>query len=170
MLLQFSLNIVYAHILLWQAIEKSSGIKRNQLKYIFLGTLSGFIGGSTNYFLWYKIPIPPYLNSLVSFYVLSVAYSIFKYRLMDIRLALSRASVFVSVYTFVLGIPFALGVWFRPCSLVDSRRKLVAFADGGDGGPGHLPGRLCIFTWIRRWKIDCLKSKDVIRIPSSRPH
>lgn len=113
-LIQFFLNITYAHILLWKEITLSSGIKRNQLKYVFLGTLIGFIGGSTNYFLWYNIPIPPYLNFLVSIYVLSVAYAIFKYHLLDIRIALTRASIFVAVYTIVLGIPFALGIWFRP--------------------------------------------------------
>lgn len=114
MLAQFFLNITYAHILLWKEITLSSGVKRNQLKYVFLGTLFGFIGGSTNYFLWYNIPIPPYLNFLVSIYVLSVAYAIFKYHLLDIRLVLTRASIFVLVYTVVLGIPFALGIWLRP--------------------------------------------------------
>jgi len=114
MFIQFFLNITYAHILLWKEITISSGVKRNQLKYVFLGTLIGFIGGSTNYFLWYKISIPPYLNFLVSIYVLSVAYAIFKYHLLDIRLALTRVSIFVLVYTVILGLPFALGVWFKP--------------------------------------------------------
>ena len=36
---------------------------------------------------------------------------------MDIRLALTQVSIFVVVYTFVLGIPFALGVWCRPVLL-----------------------------------------------------
>jgi len=57
MLLQFSLNIIYAHLLLWQAIGKSSGIRRNQLKYIFLGTFAGFIGGSE---MFIKMPLKFY--------------------------------------------------------------------------------------------------------------
>lgn len=42
-----------------------------------------------------------------------VAYAIIKYRFMDITLAITRTGIFVVVYSFVLGIPFALAFGWR---------------------------------------------------------
>ena len=112
----FIVLTVYAHIVMYKTFKQLTGFERNQIKYIFLGTSIGFVGGSTNYLLWYGIPIPPVGNILVSVYVILVAYAIVKYRLMDINLALTRTGLFVLVYSIVLGIPFAVGYitksWF----------------------------------------------------------
>ena len=35
---------------------------RNRLLWVFIGILLGYAGGSTNFLLWYNIPVPPYLN------------------------------------------------------------------------------------------------------------
>jgi len=106
---------IYAHILMYRHYQSLSGLKRNQIKYIVLGTAIGFLGGSTNYPLWYGIPIPPIGNILVSVYVFLLAYSIIRYRLMDINLIITRAGIFICVYALVLGIPFycaySLGLW-----------------------------------------------------------
>jgi len=104
---------VYSHILMYKHWKKFTGFQRNQIKYVFLGTAIGFLGGSTNYPLWYGIPIPPVGNILVSVYVFLVFYSILKYRLMDINVVLTRAGIFFLVYAFVLGIPFGLVFWGR---------------------------------------------------------
>lgn len=104
---------IYSHILMYKHWKKFTGFQRNQIKYVFLGTAIGFLGGSTNYPLWYGIPIPPVGNILVSVYVFLVFYSILKYRLMDINIVLTRAVIFFLVYTFVLGIPFGLVFWGR---------------------------------------------------------
>jgi two-component system nitrogen regulation sensor histidine kinase GlnL len=102
--------LVYVHILTYEAYKKASGLKRNQIKYVFLGTAIGFLGGSTNYPLWYKIPIPPLGNIFVSVYVFLLAYTIVRYRLMDIKIVITSAGIFICVYTLVLGIPFSLAV------------------------------------------------------------
>jgi signal transduction histidine kinase len=105
---------IYSHILLFKHYRKLSGVKRNQIKYVFLGTAIGFIGGSTNYPLWYDINILPIGNAFVTIYVVTIAYSIIKYRLMDIKTAIIRAAIFTFVYILVLGIPFGLAEWYRP--------------------------------------------------------
>ncbi len=102
---------IYAHVLMYKSYKKLSGFKRNQIKYVFLGTAIGFIGGSTNYPLWYDIPVLPIGNAFVAVYVISIAYSIIKYRLMDIKVVLTRAGIFIVVYTLVLGIPLGLTGW-----------------------------------------------------------
>jgi len=92
-----------------------------QIKYVILGAILGFGGGATNYPLWYSIPIPPVGNIFVSFGILVMAYAIIKHHLMDIRIALTRAGIFLFVYTFVLGIPFWIGyttkTWFPATTL-----------------------------------------------------
>lgn len=97
---------VYSHILMFRHWKKFSGFERNQIKYISLGTAIGFLGGTTNYPLWYDIKILPIGNILVSVYVLLVFYAIIKFQLMDINLFITRAGIFSVVYALVLGIPF----------------------------------------------------------------
>ena len=49
--------VAYSHYLMFRAIRSEpSGILRNQIKYVFWGTLIGFAGGSTNFLLWYNVP------------------------------------------------------------------------------------------------------------------
>jgi K+-sensing histidine kinase KdpD len=108
-LLMFIGLTVYAHVLMYKHYRSLSGYERNQIKYVFLGTAIGFLGGTTNYPLWYDIPVLPIGNVLVAVYVFLMAYAIVKYRLLDIRLALTRAGIFTTVYMIVLGIPLWMG-------------------------------------------------------------
>ncbi|MFH0985264.1 MAG: ATP-binding protein [Candidatus Omnitrophota bacterium] len=97
--------VIYGTVLIYQEFRKSSGMVRNQMRYILLATAIGWIGGATNYILWYGIPIPPVGNILVSGYVGIAAYVIIKYRLMDVRLAVTRTGIFVLIYCVIIGIP-----------------------------------------------------------------
>lgn len=92
--------LVYCTYLLSIAYKKSIGIKRVQIKYILSGITIGFIGGSTNYFLWYGIPIPPVGNVLVVAYVLLTAFAIAEYHLMNIQVILSE--FLVALVGFIL--------------------------------------------------------------------
>ena len=59
--------LIYVIIISYTLIKeykKAKGLKKSQIKYVMIGGLLGFWGGTTNYFLWYKIPIPPYGNIL----------------------------------------------------------------------------------------------------------
>ncbi|MBU9888974.1 MAG: GAF domain-containing protein [Candidatus Omnitrophica bacterium] len=114
MLLHFSANIVWAHILMWGAMKRTSGLKLNQIKYVFIGTLVGFIGGCTNYLLWYGIPVPPFFNFLVTLYIITLAYAVIKFRLMDINVAMTRTTLFILLYAVVFGVPLAILTWGKP--------------------------------------------------------
>lgn len=78
---------LYPCLLLYKALRQSSGVKRNQLKYVLLGILIGYSSGSTNYFLWFDIPVAPYGNFIVPLFVGIMAFAIVKYNLMDIGVA-----------------------------------------------------------------------------------
>ena len=100
---------IYPCYLLFVHHKHFSGEKQNQIKYVLLGILVGYSTGSTNYFLWYNIPIPPYGNLIVPLFVGLMAYAIVKFRLMEIRIAVTRAGLSLFVYAIVLGVPFWLG-------------------------------------------------------------
>jgi len=112
-LLIWFLYCFYPCYLLIKYYKKFSGIRQQQLKYVLIAILIGYTSGSTNYFLWYDIPIAPYGNFVVPLFVGMMAYAVVRYRLMDINLILTRAAIFVIVYALVLGIPIGLTGWGR---------------------------------------------------------
>jgi signal transduction histidine kinase len=93
--------------------KQNIGIKQAQIRYVVLGAFLGFGGGATNYFLWYNIAIPPIGNILVSVGIAVMGYTIIKYRLMDISVAITRTGIFIAVYTLILGLPFAVAGFLR---------------------------------------------------------
>lgn len=105
--IHFFANTLYSHSLMLRVLKHNSGVFKNQILYVFIGTAIGYIAGAINYLTWYRIPIPPFLNPLVSIYVTSISYAIVKYRLMDVNLAVTRTTVFMVVYAVLLGLPLA---------------------------------------------------------------
>ncbi|MBF0619227.1 MAG: GHKL domain-containing protein, partial [Candidatus Omnitrophica bacterium] len=89
------------------AAQKNRG-QKEQIKYVLIATIIGWGGGATNFPLWFDIRFLPVGNILTSIYAGIVAYAIIKYRLMDIRVAVSSAGIFLAVYALTLGIPIFL--------------------------------------------------------------
>mgnify|MGYP001571057207 CR=1 FL=1 len=121
--------IAYAQCLLFFAIKRTTGFQKNQIVYVFIAAILGFFGGATTFPLVYGLKIPPFGGSLVFIYTLLIAYAIAKYRLMDIRVAFTRAGIFLVVYTVVLGIPFI--VLRRTGSGIIATSLAVIFATAG---------------------------------------
>ncbi|MCM8824325.1 MAG: hypothetical protein NC822_06615, partial [Candidatus Omnitrophica bacterium] len=94
----FFILIVYSFIILWQKIKYSLGSRRMQIKYILFASIFGFLGGATTFPLVYNIPILPIGIILFSFYPLVIAYAIIRHRLMDIRVAVTKAGIFFILY------------------------------------------------------------------------
>jgi len=98
----FLANILYSHVLMLRAIRKNSGVFRNQVLNVFIGTAIGFSSGITNYLTWYRVGVPPLLNSLVPFYVAFIGYSIVKYRLMDITTVIHKTAMWAALSSLVI--------------------------------------------------------------------
>ena len=88
----------------------------------------GFIGGSTNFPLWYDIPIQPYGNVLVAIYSFLVGYGLYRNRISGISVDASKAGVclllnlsvalfyllFAGLYRTATGDPLeAYELWFQ---------------------------------------------------------
>ena len=88
-LAHFFFNFLYAFYLMLQSIKQSYGIFRSQVLYVFAGICMGFLGGLTNYFYWYRIPILPMLNIFV-FVGLLHTYALTKFRLMEVNIVFKK--------------------------------------------------------------------------------
>ena len=83
----------------------ADGLRRNQLRLVTLGTAAGFVGGATNFLLWYGIPIPPVGNGLVAVYVVAVGYAIIRFRLMDYDLLAVRVVAYAALVALFALVP-----------------------------------------------------------------
>jgi predicted membrane protein len=82
--------------------SKSNNIRKQQILFLFLGSLIGFSAGSLNFLLDFNIIIPPYYNFLVPFYLLFAGYAIVKHHLFDIKLILTELLVSIfSTFLFI---------------------------------------------------------------------
>lgn len=113
MLIFFAGNTFAAHVILYKQFKLAMGTKKLQLLYIFLGTLIGFIGGSTNYFLWYHINIPPVLNPLVSVYIITVTYAILRHKLLDIEVIIKKTLVFAGLFGMAMAVISVVSTFTR---------------------------------------------------------
>ncbi len=68
---------------------------KNQVKYIFWGSVVGFGGGLTNFFLWYNISIPPYFNFLVGVGLILFYYAASKHSLFNIKVIATEFLAYV---------------------------------------------------------------------------
>ncbi len=92
-LLTFFLYFFYSWYLLYKALPQATEILRTQIRYLSIGSMVGFFGGATNYFLWYGIPIPPFGSILITFFIIITAFAVIKYHLFEIRVILTELLV-----------------------------------------------------------------------------
>jgi hypothetical protein len=62
--------------------------KMQQIKFVMMACAIGYLGGASNWLMWYGIHVPPYPSISISLYVTLIAYAIFRHRLMDFNLVL----------------------------------------------------------------------------------
>ena len=126
--LQFNSLLVFGFIRYIRLFFKSKGITKEHLRYLIIGDLYIYIFAGTTNVLMPIFSIFKYiwLGPILSvFWILIISYTIVKYNLLDIRIAITRATIFVFIYTFVLGIPVWLafkilgkGLWIGPMVLM----------------------------------------------------
>ncbi|MBN1869994.1 MAG: GAF domain-containing protein, partial [Candidatus Omnitrophica bacterium] len=103
----------YGSYLLFLESKRENTIRSYQAKYILFGVTIGFLGGGSTFLEVFDLNIYPFGTSLVTIYVVLTTYAIIRYRLMDIKLVITRFGIFVFVYSVVLGIPFGLVIGLR---------------------------------------------------------
>ncbi len=103
-------QLVYGFILMVLSLNRTTGRTREQIKYTIASGIIGFIGGASNWPMWFGLNLPPFANILILVYPAVMAYAIIRYRLMEIRVALTRTGLVIFIYALVLGVPFVIGM------------------------------------------------------------
>ncbi|MDP8264698.1 MAG: ATP-binding protein [Candidatus Aceula lacicola] len=108
----FSISNVLMAIRLIQKRGNFNEIERIRIKYALFGSIVGSLG-ALDFIASYGIDFPPVGFIFMFLYPLIFGYAILKYRFLDVTLAITRTSIFIFVYSLVLGIPFAMGLGWR---------------------------------------------------------
>ena len=98
------LRLYFSH----KRIGHKSPVTLNTIKYIFLAFLVGS-AGMLDFIQNYGIEFYPFGSIFVGIGVSVIAYAIVRHHLLNINIAITRASIFAIVYILVLGIPFGVG-------------------------------------------------------------
>jgi len=87
--------IGYSHYVLAKYLRKSEGQTRNQIRYLLLAAIIGFLGGVSTFLPNFNIEVFPFGFFLISVYVLIISYAIVKHRLMDINVVVKKGTTYV---------------------------------------------------------------------------
>ncbi|OLC96687.1 MAG: hypothetical protein AUH86_09155 [Acidobacteria bacterium 13_1_40CM_4_58_4] len=90
-LVWFAGYVAYATYLIAAAWRSATGLRRKQYSYLTIASAIGYLGGTTNFLLWFGIEIPPIGTILVTVYAGLVAYTMVRYRLLDITGVLPKS-------------------------------------------------------------------------------
>lgn len=88
----------YGFFLLLKALQNSTGIMHNKLKYFIIAVGFGWIGTNPLFLPAFRISFYPYSNFLVGTYPLLVAYAIIRYQVMDIEVIIKKTIVFAGLF------------------------------------------------------------------------
>jgi signal transduction histidine kinase len=88
--LMFFSYIGYAYYELLKGYMRSTGIERNQIRYVFVASTIGFSGGITVFLPVFNINVYPFGYLFFFLYSVVITYAIVKHRLMDITFVIKK--------------------------------------------------------------------------------
>ncbi|MBX4204979.1 MAG: hypothetical protein KW788_02180 [Candidatus Doudnabacteria bacterium] len=83
---------------------------KSQIRYIFWGSVLGFGGGLTNFFLWYNIFVPPYFNFLPAVGLIMFYYAASKHSLFNIKVIATEFFIYVLWIALLARLVFSVSV------------------------------------------------------------
>ena len=85
----------------YKKIRITSSEVRNKIKYFFLSSTIGYIGGVTNFLPIFGINFYPYGNFLVAIFPIVMTFVILKYKLMDINIIIRKSLIYSLLVTSI---------------------------------------------------------------------
>ena len=101
-LVMFFAIFFYFMFLLLQAYRSPSKVVKKQAMYLLIAFSTGYSGGSTNFPLWYGIPIYPVGNILVAVHVAIIGYAIVKYHRIDISVVMETGLTYAVLICLIM--------------------------------------------------------------------
>lgn len=90
-----------ALILMFAAVRRATGQKREQIKWVIFASVLGFLGGNSVVPLVYGFALEPFLLILVPFYLPILGYAIARHRLFNIKVLTTELLTF-ALWSFIL--------------------------------------------------------------------
>jgi signal transduction histidine kinase len=112
-IVMFFLLCFYSFVRIFLVLLSSRGEVKNALKYIFIAYLMAFFSALIHFGSAYGLPEFFPHDLLVVTCMICLGYAVIRYRLMDIRVAVTSFGLFIAVYSVVLGLPFGLAIYGR---------------------------------------------------------
>ncbi|MDD5655388.1 MAG: SpoIIE family protein phosphatase, partial [Candidatus Omnitrophica bacterium] len=106
-LLMFFGLAAYACVLMVMFYPRATLVQRSQIKYLLTATILGYLGGGSNFLLFYDVPFPPILNGLTAIYPVVLAYIIIRYKFFEIDTVIHRTALWLLTLLLVI-LPVAL--------------------------------------------------------------
>lgn len=99
----FEALIIYGHYLLYRAYRESKDeVVRQQVRYFFMATLVGFLGGGISFGPVFGLDVYPTTILTVPLYPVIMGYAILKYRLFDLKVVTAQImAAIIFIFTFV---------------------------------------------------------------------
>ncbi len=93
--------VIVAHGLLVHAYSKEKGLPRRQMLYLLIGSSIGFVGGGTNYALWYGIELIPYGTLGFPVFISIVAYTLLRFQWLDFSIYVEKGMSYFALLLLV---------------------------------------------------------------------
>lgn len=132
--------------------------ERIQFRWVIVGTSVGIFGASTNFLLWYDIPVPPFGNGLVAAYIIGVGYAIIRLRLLEVDYALIKLVSYVSA-VLPLSLAYPALHWLSGLAGRSPAQRTVLWLLGSAGITG-------VYFWFFRYlkdRIDKILASTLLR-------
>jgi len=87
---------------LWRSYSQATGQRRTQLKYLFWASVVGYVGGSPDWCLVYRVHLPlinPFGLYGVPLYSIALTYAVFQHRLFDFHLVVRKSLAYSLLIT-----------------------------------------------------------------------
>lgn len=91
----------YPHYLLFRSYQEGNDLRKKQFLLIMVASGTAFIGGATNFPLWYGIEILPYGTIAFTVYVSFIAYALLRYHLLEFSVVLEKGLNYLAVLLLI---------------------------------------------------------------------
>lgn len=105
----YGVYVLISALTLMRGANRHIGMRSTQMRFVLGSAAIGFIGGFTNFPLWYDIMLPPYGNVIVFIYLLMVGYGIYNQQIKGISVDVFKTFILV-LLTASFSMFYVLGV------------------------------------------------------------